>query len=534
MKGGGNDGEGGGGGEGEGGEGAEVDAEVGKGGEVEGGEERKRILDDKVKDDPLLCRLAEEGGVFFGRRTDNDDMESLEGCPHIKLHSGAILPLPLCFGHGSKASGFHHLFEALKDRRCRLRSLHLSECLFKQRAEYLACLGQALASNSSLTRLQVDNILPDLPDIQFALPLLLPLRQNRQLTHLVLPSLGVTLQPPVVILMLQALAENSTLVHLDLSQWKFKVATGEEVLNAMAAWAKGTRVRELILQESEISLQEKSGCKFSSVSPLLLYFKMRKISFLNRSLEQLNISCLSVRVGDLQLRAGDFLGLLQLPSLCHLDISDPPAADQEEQPLPVDDQCLLSLFESLSNNCANTLQVLRMDNCGFRLSRPVETLARLKPLLKNLTGLATMSVNNMTCITCDPEEGGAAKVRDLLENHTPLLCSIIKHLPSLERLSMMRYQLCPDQLPRLVRAVKSQVVRRNGLLTLQAKHIRRCGAHPEHTDEDTLTGLIGRLERSKRVKCNYNGVTGALRVEAIKSQGILRRLSSMLATEGEE
>ena len=27
-----------------------------------------------------------------------------------------------------------------------------------------------------MTRLQVDNILPDLPDIQFALPLLLPLR----------------------------------------------------------------------------------------------------------------------------------------------------------------------------------------------------------------------------------------------------------------------------------------------------------------------------------------------------------------------
>ena len=150
-------------------------------------------------------------------------------------------------------------------------------------------------------------------------------------------------------------------------------------------------------------------------------------------------------------------------------------------------------------------------------------------------------------------------MRDLLENHTPLLCSIIKvgtskvgyvkrkklsnlslpqvwklfsiisitllffnflarsiitssyhlfqHLPALERLSMMRYQLCPDQvirplkktwhfipfhcqpqtfkvlvqcpvssylklsmpvqLPRLVRAVKSLVVRRNGFLTLQ-------------------------------------------------------------------
>ena len=30
-------------------------------------------------------------------------------------------------------------------------------------------------------------------------------------------------QPPTVILMLRALEENPTLVHLDLSQWKFKV-----------------------------------------------------------------------------------------------------------------------------------------------------------------------------------------------------------------------------------------------------------------------------------------------------------------------
>ena len=76
-----------------------------------------------------------------------------------------------------------------------------------------------------------------------------------------------------------------------------------------------------------------------------------------RSLEHLNISSLSVRVGNLHLRARDFLGvfhlhlhlhlqviirspddekywpdqisgILQLPSLCHLDISDPPAGDQ--------------------------------------------------------------------------------------------------------------------------------------------------------------------------------------------------------------
>ena len=218
----------------------------------------------------------------------------------------------------------------------------------------------------------------------------------------------------------------------------------------------------------------------------------------------------------------------------------------------MDDNCLLSCFESLSNSCGNTvqvflsgenttgnatrigsnhdqltkiLQVLRLDNCGFRLSRPVETLTNLKPLLKSMTALATVSVNNMTCVASDLEEGGAARVRDLLEKHTPLLCSMIKHLPNLERLSMMRYEVCPEQLPRLVRAIKSQVSRRNGVLTLQAKHAGRCRVHPDPTAGDpALTSLISRLERSKRVSCSYSGATGVLRVEAVKSQGILRRV----------
>ena len=138
--------------------------------------------------------------------------------------------------------------------------------------------------------------------------------------------------------------------------------------------------------------------------------------------------------------------------------------------------------------------MLRLDNCGFRLSRPVETLSNLKPLLKSMTALATVSVNNMTCVASDLEEGGAARVRDLLEKHTPLLCSLIKHLPNLERLSMMRYEVCPEQLPRLVRAIKSQVSRRNGVLTLQAKHAGRCRVHPDPTAGDpALTSLISRL-----------------------------------------
>jgi len=492
-------------------------------------------LEQQVNDDPLLCRLLEEGSVLRGGKSDDEALESLENCPHLKLNCGLIVPLPICTNHGNKVSGFHHLFEALKDRRCRLRELHLSSCIFKRRAEYLACLGQALASNSSLTRLQLDNLLPDMPKIQYSVPLLLPLRQNQHLTHLVLSSLGASLQPVAVTLMLHALAKNSTLVHLDLSQWTFQVATNEDALEALVAWAKETCVRELILQECEINLKDQENLEsMSSVSPILLYFKMKKICLENRKLEFLNISSMSINIGQLHLRARDFLGLLHLPSLCHLDISDPPTAYQGDDQLPMDDFSLTDCFKSLSNNCGSKLQVLRMDNCCLRLSKPVETLAKMKPMLKNMTGLTTLSVNNMVCLACESEETGVAKVRDLLENHPPLLASVIKHLPTLERLSMMRYQLSPDQVPRLLRALKRQVVRRNGVLTVQAKHVGWSSTYPVNTDKDALASLIDKLEKSKRVKCTFTEATGVLEVEASKSQGILRRLGNMLATEEEQ
>ena len=35
---------------------------------------------------------------------DNHHQESLEGCPHLKLPSGSVFPLPVCNGHGSKVS----------------------------------------------------------------------------------------------------------------------------------------------------------------------------------------------------------------------------------------------------------------------------------------------------------------------------------------------------------------------------------------------------------------------------------------------
>ena len=85
----------------------------------------------EVNDDPLLCRLLEEGSVLPGGKSDDEALvpspssssltskwkcllmkktghgnhrlqESLGNCPHLKLNCGLILPLPICTNHGIK------------------------------------------------------------------------------------------------------------------------------------------------------------------------------------------------------------------------------------------------------------------------------------------------------------------------------------------------------------------------------------------------------------------------------------------------
>ena len=86
----------------------------------------------EVNDDPLLCRLLEEGSVLRGGKSDDEALvpspsssslitskwkrllrkktghgnhrlqESLENCPHLKLNCGLIVPLPICTNHDNK------------------------------------------------------------------------------------------------------------------------------------------------------------------------------------------------------------------------------------------------------------------------------------------------------------------------------------------------------------------------------------------------------------------------------------------------
>ena len=108
----------------------------------------------QVSGDPFLGPLVlEHGGVLTKSLVPTGEgwQEVQAGFLHLLL-GDTLCPLPRCSGHGGRVSGFHFLFQALADKRCRLRSFQLSQSLFQRSAEYLACLGEALAANTSLTR----------------------------------------------------------------------------------------------------------------------------------------------------------------------------------------------------------------------------------------------------------------------------------------------------------------------------------------------------------------------------------------------
>ena len=377
----------------------------------------------------------------------------------------------------------------------------------------------------SSCRVKVDNTLPEVSAVEYSVPLLLPLSSNSCLRELDLSSLGVTVQPPTMRLLLAALATNSTLRKVNLSRWKFHVEV-EGLVAAVGAWAGGSGLQELVLQNCDVSLH--TGASSYKVSDIpTLYYSLKKIKLVNKSLQVLNIAGLGISAGELHLRPRAFLNLLSLPALRHLDVSEPPLVAGDER-VVVDDGQLVAFLQGLGGSMAG-LQALRMDNWGLRLETPAETLAKVRPLLQAMQALATLSINNLACEAV--AEGGAAGVRSLLEG-PPLLRCLVKHLPRLERLSMMRCEVCPAQVPRLAKALKTRA--RGGAVALHTKHAGRCRAHPEHREVDGLEQLVSRLEGSREVRCSYSGLTGVLRVEDSRQPGILRRLSTLLNTEGEE
>ena len=124
----------------------------------------------------------------------------------------------------------------------------------------------------------------------------------------------------------------------------------------------------------------------------------------------------------------------------------------------------------------------------------------------SLTRLTTVSLNNVDFIHC-------------CETHGPreplLLRSMIKYIPKIKHLSILKSELATDQVPTLVKALKYKVKKND--ITLHTKHVTQEG----------LDELLNRLTRSKMTNYQYDNLTGVLSVFHPKAEPILRRMKSM-------
>ena len=147
-----------------------------------------------------------------------------------------------------------------------------------------------------------------------------------------------------------------------------------------------------------------------------------------------------------------------------------------------------------------------MVNWKFKLIKMEETSGKLKPLFKSLEKLTTVSLNNVDFVRCRETQG----------RHEPLfLKCLLKYLPNIKHLSILKSELAEEQVSTIVKALKYRVKRND--ITLHTKHVTQSGV-----DE-----LLSRLSRSKMTNYQYDSQTGVLEVFQPRAEPILKRMKSL-------
>ena len=460
-------------------------------------EELAKALDLDVERCKLECSLVDEVSELY----------------HIKV-GDIVLPLPVCL-HTERVSGFHHLFTALRDPRCRLESLHLNRCLIHRQAEYFACLGHMFLENITLKSLKVENGFPPAEEgeerVEHTLPLLLGLRHNTSLTSCDLGSLeNITVSNTFFKIFSHCLSQNGTLRTLNLSRWKFELTLDTETENCAKLFLSQTKLTELVLAECEVNFTGFTSADNIVADVPFFYLKLKQVELLNSSIKMLCLDSLSISFDKMQriLKSRDLLFILRFSSLQELDISDKPALDtnQKQKERIITDETFLSIFRDIKNNFGNSLEVLKMANWKLSLHRTEATADELKNIFTKLEKLTTLSLNNIDIISSG-----------LGTSEPVLLKTVIKHLPQLKKLSILKFKLEEDQAPIIFKALKHKVKVKKSDIILYTKMVK----------PDGLEKLLQCLEESKTVKFKFDGKDGTLEIFQNRKDTLVVRMRSM-------
>ncbi|XP_076638533.1 uncharacterized protein LOC143350341 isoform X1 [Colletes latitarsis] len=162
-------------------------------------------------------------------------------------------PLPTCdVSSHQGTTGFHEIFNAIREPNCKLRSLNVSKCL--NDGLDAGCLGETIRRARNLDALRAAGVSRP-ADV---MPLVLALTEAPCLQLLDLASPRLALDDHPSRLLCHALARNTTLKLLSLEGWTFRIEESDS-LAVFSELLRYTSVRELSLCNARLHLAVHEG-----------------------------------------------------------------------------------------------------------------------------------------------------------------------------------------------------------------------------------------------------------------------------------
>ncbi|XP_054011530.1 uncharacterized protein LOC128894095 isoform X1 [Hylaeus anthracinus] len=301
-------------------------------------------------------------------------------------------PLPTCDVSSHQGTGFHEIFNAIREPNCKLRSLNVSKCLLV--GLDAGCLGETIRRARNLDALRAAGASRP-ADV---MPLVLALTEAPCLQLLDLASPRLALDDHPSRLLCHALARNTTLKLLSLEGWTFRIEESDS-LAVFSELLRYTSVRELSLCNARLHLAVHEG-------PLARLGRRDDAGaeLLRAAPPPACPAIVFLRLAGFQVTVNDRLALrgpLLLPflagftALSELDLSldKSTIGGNSGSLLFIDDKILQQFFACLSSHFRN-LQCLRINFWRVTLEDSEKTMRQIAKYLK-LCNLSFLKANGL-------------------------------------------------------------------------------------------------------------------------------------------
>ncbi|XP_076656954.1 uncharacterized protein LOC143361451 isoform X2 [Halictus rubicundus] len=301
-------------------------------------------------------------------------------------------PLPTCDVSSHQGTGFHEIFNAIREPNCKLRSLNVSKCLLG--GLDAGCLGETVRRARNLDALRAAGASRP-ADV---MPLVLALTEAPCLQLLDLASPRLALDDHPSRLLCHALARNTTLKLLSLEGWTFRIEESDS-LAVFSELLRYTSVRELSLCNARLHLAVHEG-------PLARLGRRDDAGaeLLRAAPPPACPAIVFLRLAGFQVTVNDRLALrgpLLLPflagftALSELDLSldKSTIGGSSGSLLFIDDKILQQFFSCLSSHFRN-LQSLRINFWRVTLEDSDKTMRQIAKYLK-LCNLSFLKANGL-------------------------------------------------------------------------------------------------------------------------------------------